>query len=88
MITLIHTLVAVLVSLICLVLLAKTDLKRHRRDGDGLIASPGLRRALGWICFAPCLPLFFMESYTALLVWSGVVFILGWLLAVLPARMV
>ncbi len=78
--------IATAVSLVCVVLLAKSDDKRHRRGGRGWPLSSGVRRCLAGLCLMPGLVLMFTGYATSLLVWLGAITVLGWLAALLPRR--
>ena len=78
------SLIAIFFSSVCLLLLIKSDDKRHRSDGDMIKLSRPLRLASGWLCALPCLVLLFFGFYSSLFIWLGAITVIGWLIAFLP----
>ncbi len=86
MTVLIHSTIAIVFSLACLLLLIRSDAKRHRKDNHLMLINSRMRLIIGLSASLPLLVLFAIGSYTALLVWMGAVSVAGWLLAMIPSH--
>ncbi|TQV81219.1 hypothetical protein FKG94_08940 [Exilibacterium tricleocarpae] len=87
MITLISSLLAVLCSGIGLVVLSKSDAKRHRKDSEHWPLPKSIRWLTVVAVLLPGFALGFTGLVSSLLVWLGAITVSGWLIALLPRRL-
>ncbi len=80
----VSSLLAIIFSTICLMLLIKSDGKRHRQDNTSLSIHPRLRKAASWLCLLPAIVLLWFGFYTSVFIWLGAVTVIGWAIAHLP----
>ena len=79
----VSSLLAIIFSTICLMLLIKSDGKRHRQDNTGLSIPPRLRKAVSWLCLLPAMVLLWFGFYTSVFIWFMKTLIGGAIAAVL-----
>lgn len=72
----------------CLLLLIRSDAKRHRREGMVMYLPGSVRATLAWASVFPFIILLFLGQYSALLVWLGAITVLGWMLASIPSKVI
>ncbi len=82
------SMLTILISALSIALLIKSDTKRHRKTDNLFPLSSKIRKTLGWTSLLPCALCLVLANYTALLIWLGAVTVIGWLLAMLPARII
>lgn len=76
------TLIALLVSLLSLIYLCKTDPKRRRTYKRKLIVK-NRYQSLAWlICLLPGIILILLELYPAFVMWAAALTLIGWLVAI------
>ena len=84
---LVSSIVAVVLSLICIGLLAVSDPKRHRQGKVRIKLNQRLRMAVTGIALLPAIALAGSGNFSALLVWMGMFTVLGLLVALTPPRL-
>jgi len=88
MTTLVYSVFALLLSALCFVVLMKSDKKRHRRSERYAPVNKNVKALAVCVSLSPCLWLTMLGSYSGLLVWLGGVTVAGWLLTMLPKKIV
>ena len=86
MMTLSMSLLALLFSMLCFVLLMKSDRKRHRRCETLLALPANYRPWLACLSVSPFLVFIYLGSLPALFIWLGGITLIGWLLVMLPKK--
>ncbi|WP_342804636.1 hypothetical protein [Alteromonas sp. M12] len=92
---LIMTLPFIAFSLLVIFLLALSDPRRkqlsnktNNKTSRSLTLSPMHRKFLAWSLALPFIPLIIMSNYAGILMYSGAVTTIGWMVSELPASVV
>lgn len=76
-----------LLTLTCLIWMARLDPKRRRVQRLPKIRQrPWLRRSISGLCLLPGLTLIFLGAWPSFLIWLGVSTLSGWLIAWISAK--
>lgn len=82
------SLLAIFGSLCCLLALAKANPKRHRTQGSAWQLPARAKSLLVVLSLVPGVVLCFMSMAPSFLVWLGAITIAGWVVAMLPEKII